>query len=53
VFQRLLCYKIAIAYEHRHPIKIKKYAQVITVKEGKHYISNVKFKEERNGYHME
>jgi hypothetical protein len=33
--------------------KKEKNAHVITSKEGKHYISNVKFKEERNGYHME
>jgi ABC-type molybdate transport system substrate-binding protein len=50
---RLLSYRITIAHKHRHPMKIKKYAQVITSKEGKHYISNAKFKEERNGYHME
>ena len=50
---RLLSYRITIAHKHRHPMKIKKYAQVITSKERKHYISNAKFKEERNGYHME
>lgn len=53
MFQRHLCHKITIAYEYRHPFKIEKYAHVMTSKEGKHYISNVKFKEERNGYHME
>ena len=33
--------------------KKEKNAHVITVTEGKHYISNVKSKEESNGYHME